>query len=119
MSPSSGENTNSSEPVCGSQTQPFSQVIYPPPAFAYEVDDEEAEGVWGYLVPIDGKSSKFGTLVLKQRETCMASDTSHVKEGSAVSRGKYKEQEKAIEKKKERKSPSRGYLLGRHPECGE
>jgi serine/threonine-protein kinase Chk2 len=83
------------------------------------VDNEESEGVWGYLVPIDAKSAKFGTLVLKQRETCMQSDPDKGKERSPVPREKYKEQENAIEKKKETNSPSRGYLLGRHPECGE
>ncbi|KAG9619954.1 hypothetical protein KCU98_g20734, partial [Aureobasidium melanogenum] len=34
-----------------SDTQPYSQFL-PPPPISYEVEDEEAEGVWGYLVPL-------------------------------------------------------------------
>ena len=113
------QENNGSSPYSGSQTQPFSQVIYPPLTFAYEVEDEEAEGVWGYLIPIDGKSAGYGTLVMKDREVCMAGDSERVKEGVVVSPKKYADEEKAIENGKEAKSPSRGYLIGRHPECGK
>jgi serine/threonine-protein kinase CHEK2 len=119
MSPTYHDNSSSSQAAAGSQTQPFSQVIFPPPPIAYEVEDEEAEGVWGYLIPVDGKSSSYGTLVMKDRETCMTAQGDRVKESSVVDPDKYKNQENDLEKKKETKSPSRGYLIGRHPECGE
>jgi serine/threonine-protein kinase Chk2 len=119
--PPNQDNNGSSQAYSGSQTQPFSQVIYPPLTFAYEVEDEEAEGVWGYLIPIDGKSAGFGTLVMKDREVCMTPNGDRVKDGAVVSPKKYVDQEKDIEKEKEKetKSPSRGYLIGRHPECGK
>jgi len=53
-----------------SDTQPFSQFVYPPQALSYEVQDEEGEGVWGYLVPLDSKSGD--TLVLRKRSACPA-----------------------------------------------
>ena len=53
-----------------SDTQPFSQFIYPPKGFSHDVEDEEAEGVWGYLIPLD---KRFGdTLVLRKRNACPA-----------------------------------------------
>lgn len=77
-------------------TQALSQFVYPPRAFADEVDDESAEGVWGYLLPLDDNVSE--PFVLKKRDNCAERD---------------------------RKSKSRngqapgGYLIGRHPECGK
>jgi serine/threonine-protein kinase CHEK2 len=118
-SPSNPENNGSPQAYSGSQTQPFSQVIYPPPAFAYEVEDEEAEGVWGYLIPIDAKSGGYGTLTMKDRDTCIAKNGEACNEGTVASPKKCEEQEKDDENKKEQKLPSRGYLIGRHPECGK
>jgi len=89
-----------------SQTQPFSQVIYPPPTISYEVDDEETDDVWGYLVPVDAASDKYGILVLKERQSCEKDDSSAV--GDSYDSGAKKES-----------AHSRGYLVGRHPECGE
>lgn len=67
-----------------------------PRALADEVENENAEGVWGYLMPLDDKvDSPF---VLKKREGCAADDSSKQKSG--------------------KKAPS-GYLVGRHPECGQ
>jgi serine/threonine-protein kinase Chk2 len=85
------------------------------------VEDEEKEGVWGYLVPIDAKSSKYGALVLRDRASCTPDDnTDRIRETSVVPKGEYFDQEKAIEKSKtEDKKPSKGYLVGRHPECGK
>src|SRR5436190_8678185 len=49
-------------------TQALSQFVYPPRALADDVEDEAAEGVWGYLIPLD---ARFGNaLVLKRRENC-------------------------------------------------
>jgi serine/threonine-protein kinase Chk2 len=119
MSPNHNDGSPS-QPPAGSQTQPFSQMIYPPPPFAYEVDDEEAEGVWGYLVPIDGKSNKFGTLVLRERQTCAPKSQSSSNGKSSSSKpGKSTASDKNGDKSKENSSPSKGYLIGRHPECGK
>ncbi|KAJ5157581.1 DNA damage response protein kinase DUN1 [Penicillium canariense] len=62
-----------------------------------EVDDESAEGVWGYLIPLDDSVS--GAFVLKQRDGCVKSDTKPQtsKQGNGRAPG--------------------GYLVGRHPEC--
>lgn len=49
-------------------TQALSQFVYPPRAFADEVEDEAAEGVWGYLFRLDSKV--HDVLVLRRRENC-------------------------------------------------
>jgi serine/threonine-protein kinase Chk2 len=110
--------SNTSQPVSGSQTQPFSQLIFPPHSLAYEVDDEEKEGVWGYLIPVDGKSGKFGTLVLRERMACTSDDLERIKASGKVDKEEYVKQEQEFDKKKEQKNASQGYLIGRHPECG-
>ena len=90
-------------------------------AVADEEDDEIQEGVWGYLVPLD---PEYGDkpLVLKKRNACslpgsteMNTDKKAVdrKNKSATSR------DEAYERTKIGGSPSGGYLIGRHPECGE
>lgn len=83
-------------------TQPFSQFVYPPRAFADEVEDEAAEGVWGYLLPLNEKSGK--ALVLRKRDNCCAADGSTRKN---TKQGKNKPT-----------LPPGGYLIGRHRECG-
>ncbi|TKA67524.1 hypothetical protein B0A49_08249 [Cryomyces minteri] len=99
-------------------TQPFSQFVYPPAALSYEVADEEAEGVWGYLVPLDGKSGD--AMVLKRRSACpvpstMTNQTDGV---SRVDKKEYRKQEESYEKEKSVNGiPAGGYLIGRHPEC--
>jgi serine/threonine-protein kinase CHEK2 len=107
-----------------SDTQVFSQFVYPPNALANEVEDEEAEGVWGYLIPLD---NKFGdTLVLRKRTFCPAPEEPLEiirKVGSKSKKGKWKENlaknEDDYERNKQRKGfPASGYLIGRHPECG-
>ncbi|KAL1977675.1 hypothetical protein VTN31DRAFT_534 [Thermomyces dupontii] len=82
-------------------TQPFSQFVYPPRAFADEVEDEAAEGVWGYLLPLNEKSGK--ALVLRKRDNCCAADGSTRKN---TKQGKNKPT-----------LPPGGYLIGRHREC--
>ncbi|KAL8675344.1 MAG: hypothetical protein Q9168_000301 [Polycauliona sp. 1 TL-2023] len=104
-------------------TQPFSQFVYPPTAFSLTVEDEEEEGVWGYLVPID---SIFGsTLIMKKRTACPAPypEQSFGQGSESRSIGRcgnksYNEEEKDYEKtKREVGFPAGGYLMGRHPEC--
>ncbi|KAL8737652.1 MAG: hypothetical protein Q9181_001466 [Wetmoreana brouardii] len=106
-----------------SDTQPFSQFVYPPTAFPLDEDDEEAEGVWGYLVPID---SIFGnTLIMKKRTACPApypedsfgQGSGKRSKGHCGSRD-YVDEEKEYEKtKREAGFPAGGYIIGRHPEC--
>lgn len=105
-------------------TQAFSQFITPSKSISHEVDDEEAEGVWGYLVPLD---DVFGeTIVCRARAACPAPyPTSDFGKGTSK-RGKgqmgkinYADEEMSYEKDKRVLGfPSGGYLIGRHPECG-
>ncbi|KAA6415495.1 MAG: CAMK RAD53 kinase [Lasallia pustulata] len=106
-----------------SDTQAFSQFVYPPQALSNDVEDEEAEGVWGYLVPIDSKLGE--TLVLRKRPACPA-PFPHSDFGKGTkSRGKeldpeksYGEEEASYEQNKLTMGwPAGGYLIGRHIEC--
>ncbi|KAE8378245.1 serine/threonine protein kinase chk2 [Aspergillus bertholletiae] len=93
-------------------TQAQSQFVYPPRAFADEVEDEAAEGVWGYLIPLDEKVRR--PLVLRRRDSCKshAHTKSKDKTGKAARR-----QDKLSETKQAKNHPPGGYLIGRHPEC--
>lgn len=104
-------------------TQAFSQFTLRP-GLSHEVEDEEAEGVWGYLVPVD---SVFGeTLVLKSRNQCPAPFPNDDFGKGSKRRGRgatrtmnYAKQEADYEAiKRARGFPAGGYLIGRHPECG-
>ncbi|KAI4196027.1 MAG: hypothetical protein LQ346_003324 [Caloplaca aetnensis] len=105
-----------------SDTQPFSQFVYPPTAFSLDVDDEEAEAVWGYLVPID---SIFGdTLILKKRTACPApfpADTfgqgSEIRAKGCSNRNLNDEEKEYEVTKRQLGFPAGGYIIGRHPEC--
>lgn len=97
-------------------TQPFSQFLTPAP-ISYEVEDEEAEGVWGYLVPVTGFTKP---LVLKKRAACPipASAVGNTDGRKRVSKKAYKQEEEHYEEQKSLKGiPAGGYLIGRHPEC--
>ncbi|KAF2265581.1 Pkinase-domain-containing protein [Lojkania enalia] len=101
-----------------SDTQPFSQFSYPPNNRAYAVDDEEGEGVWGYLVPLDHRSGD--TLILRQRSACPVPETEvgQTTGKESVSRDTYEKQEERYETKKQKNGiTAGGYLIGRHPEC--
>lgn len=87
-------------------TQALSQFVYPPRAFADEVEDEDAEGVWGYLMPLDDKVDR--AFVLKKRDGCAGrDDSSKEKSGKRI----------PARKPGNSRGPG-GYLIGRHPECG-
>ena len=99
-----------------SDTQPYSQFL-PPPPFSYEVEDEEAEGVWGYLVPFDGVNEP---LVLRKRAACPVpqSKAGLITGRQKVSKKHWQETEDEYEQEKSLKGiPAGGYLIGRHPEC--
>lgn len=87
-------------------TQALSQFLYPPRAFADEVGDENAEGVWGYLIPLDDKVDE--AFVLKTRDGCTGHD-----EATQDKSGR-----KASARKQGTSRAPGGYLIGRHPECG-
>ncbi|OJJ81110.1 CAMK family serine/threonine-protein kinase [Aspergillus glaucus CBS 516.65] len=96
-----------SEPLEDTQpedTQAFSQFVYPPRAFADEVEDEDAEGVWGYLIPLD--DTVHSALPLTKRDSCQgprnSGDKGHDKDSESEKKGSCR--------------PG-GYLIGRHPEC--
>ncbi|KAK3686998.1 serine/threonine protein kinase [Vermiconidia calcicola] len=99
-----------------SDTQPYSQFLAPPP-IAYEVEDEEAEGVWGYLVPVDGLNDP---LVLRDRAACPVPPSK-----LGIPSGRQKVSKKHFEKTEEEYEKEKringvvagGYLVGRHPEC--
>ena len=105
-------------------TQPFSQFVLPSQSLSRDVLDEEREGVWGYLLPVD---HNFGdTLVLRKRSACARPGPSGEfgRGGEARAKGEtalknYEEEEDKYEEAKQRGMPSGGYLIGRHPECGK
>ncbi|KAI5861805.1 Pkinase-domain-containing protein [Durotheca rogersii] len=105
-----------SSPPEDTQAFPTSQFVDANAALSNEVQDEEKEGVWGYLLPI---YSRYGgsCVVLKKRSTCpIADDVSGVlanPEAGATAL----EREESLERSKTKSVPSGGYLIGRHPEC--
>ncbi|EEP82938.1 hypothetical protein UREG_07803 [Uncinocarpus reesii 1704] len=90
-------------------TQAFSQNLSR--AFVTGVEDEAAEGVWGYLVPLD---NRFGdTLVLRKRDTCFSTPVC----GAAKNGTSRLKRRKGKEKATPRELNPSGYLIGRHSEC--
>jgi serine/threonine-protein kinase Chk2 len=101
-------------------TQALSQFVYPPRALADEVEDEAAEGVWGYLIPLD---ARFGSaLVLKKRDTCISPASQAINHRNGTSKTKRHRRNDTLGRAKEsitvQDSPG-GYLIGRHSECGK
>ncbi|CAD6447890.1 605b355b-7eb9-4601-908d-2328416a551f [Sclerotinia trifoliorum] len=87
------------------QTQELSQL---------SAEDEEEEGVWGYLMPLNHKYGNL--LVLRRRNACPLPD----KNSDFGNPGKDKDlnkEEDAYEATKFKGIASGGYLIGRHPEC--
>ena len=98
------------------QTQPYSQFLTPL-ALEYEVEDEEEEGVWGYMVPTDSRGGD--AMVLKSRSACPVPAMPSRQEKKKVPKDEYEKQERNFEQTKITGLASSGYLFGRHPECGE
>lgn len=94
-------------------TQAFSQFPNVPSTLSDEVGDETEEGVWGYLIPLDQKYGK--PLVLRKRNACLVPDRMDQDNKDAQK----EEEEEAYDQTKLKGSPSGGYLIGRHPECGK
>lgn len=113
--PSSRRNGGLSSPPA--DTQPYSQFLQPPPV-SYEVENEEEEGVWGYLVPTAGVEDP---LVLRKRAACPVSlgvEHQKLQTSKTSKKEEFLEQEEQYEDKKAINGvPAGGYLVGRHPEC--
>jgi serine/threonine-protein kinase CHEK2 len=107
-----------SSPPQDTQAYP-SQLIDPHGALSDEVEDEEKEGVWGYLLPLD---TRYGgrCLVMKKRGACPLPDTVGATTPEVPKKGRNVglKEEKRYEEKLTGGLPSGGYLIGRHPECG-
>ncbi|KAK5800789.1 hypothetical protein VI817_003001 [Penicillium citrinum] len=79
-------------------TQALSQLVYPPREYGSGTEDEDAEDVWGYLLPLDDKVDSV--LCLKTRDTPEANKSIKGKDKSETGTRQHG-----------------GYLVGRHPEC--
>ncbi|KJR89751.1 serine/threonineeeee-protein kinase Chk2 [Sporothrix schenckii 1099-18] len=105
----SGDEAGSySSPPQDTQAMP-SQYIDPNAALSDEVKDEVKEGVWGYLLPL---GARYGSrsIVMKKRVGCEDSD-------SPSSSSKKKGGKKGGASNGADHPSSKGYLVGRHPEC--
>lgn len=112
----SPSNSDSYQPLSSppGDTQAFSQFVYPPRAFADEVGDEAAEGVWGYLIPLDDKVKD--ALVLRKRDSC--EDDTNSSSKPIAKKGAASQAKNSSVKQQSSRRPG-GYLVGRHPECGK
>jgi len=81
-------------------TQALSQFVYPPREYGSGTEDENAEDVWGYLLPLDDKVDSV--LCLKTRDTPQTNNSIKGKDISETGTRQHG-----------------GYLVGRHPECGK
>ena len=88
-----------------------SQIIDQNTALSDEVKDEVKEGVWGYLLPL---GARYGnrSFVMKKRVGCEESSPL-ASSGAAKRKGK-----KGSKSNGSDQPSSKGYLIGRHPECG-
>lgn len=88
-----------------------------PAPVSYEVEDEESEGVWGYLIPALSFSD---VLPLRKRAACPVPETKTGKPTGRqkVSQTHWNDKEETYEQDKATNGvPAGGYLIGRHPEC--
>ena len=76
------------------------------------MENEAAEGVWGYLIPLNDKVKH--ALVLRKRDGCR-DRTNRAKHGKDTLR----QARDSKDKPNQSQGPPTGYLIGRHPECGE
>ncbi|XDG07184.1 hypothetical protein ABKA04_006799 [Annulohypoxylon sp. FPYF3050] len=89
-----------SSPLQDTQAFPTSQYVDGNAALSDEVEDEEKEGVWGYLFPLNTMYDESASTLVKKQSGARAL-----------------KQEESFEKSKVKGAPSGGYLIGRHPEC--
>ncbi|KAI1774054.1 Pkinase-domain-containing protein [Hypoxylon cercidicola] len=106
-----------SSPPQDTQAFPTSQFVDANAALSDEVEDEEKEGVWGYLFPLD-TSHGGRCVVLKKRSACpMPDDVAGILPKKQAGVATALKQEESFEKSKIKGIASGGYLIGRHPEC--
>ncbi|KAI1097650.1 Pkinase-domain-containing protein [Jackrogersella minutella] len=105
-----------SSPPQDTQAFPTSQYLDANAALSDEVEDEEKEGVWGYLFPLN-TTHGGRCVVLRKRSTCAKTDDAASVLSKKQSGGSALKQEESFEKSKIKGVPSGGYLIGRHPEC--
>ena len=110
--PSNSEPLHASSSPPG-DTQALSQFVCPPRAFADEVEDEVAEGVWGYLIPLDDKVRH--ALVLRKRGSC--EERTYTEPTTKARKGAPRKSTDSVHDQGHFQSPG-GYLIGRHHECG-
>ena len=102
-------------------TQILSQFVYPPRDLGEDIEDED-EGTWGFLIPVD---PNYGhRLKMMRRAFCPAPiKPLEINRDSTKSRkvsqpNELVNAEDEYEKEKANTGfPAGGYLLGRHPEC--
>lgn len=118
---SSGSGNNASGDEAGSYSSPPqdtqampSQYIDPNSALSDEVKDEVKEGVWGYLFPLGARYGNH-SIVMKKRVDC---DDDASSASSASTAAKKKGGKKGGKSNGFDAPSSKGYLIGRHPECG-
>lgn len=104
-------------------TQPVSQLADRHLDLPEDADEHPEEGVWGYLVPLD---AKYGDRpkVLKRRCACPPNDSIKTaadseKQDTVRETPDAIHEEEAYERTQIKGIASRGYLIGRHPECGK
>lgn len=93
--------------------------VDPNEPYSKEVKDETKEGVWGYLFPLN---TAYGgkCVVMRRRAACPLPDTvEDVVPKKKKGKKALIEEEQSFERNKVSGVPSGGYLIGRHPECGE
>ncbi|KAI9747074.1 MAG: hypothetical protein M1815_004667 [Lichina confinis] len=104
------------------ETQALSQFVFPPSDLSHEVADEEAEGVWGYLIPLNSGCGE--PLVLRNRAMCPVTPGAirpdKGKRQTRPSKGSTStpcKEVESFEAERAKGLPTGGYLVGRHPEC--
>jgi serine/threonine-protein kinase Chk2 len=116
--PSPSQRPKLASPI--GDTQPYSQFVNQKGGLIDD-EDEENEGIWGYLLPLNEKYGK--SLVLRKRTACPLPGGM---ENFGKDRGRrevneqknFEAEEEAYEDTKLKGIASGGYLIGRHPECG-
>ena len=100
-------------------TQPFSQFIYPPQDLADDLDEEDAEGTWGFLFPVNPEHGR--RLALRKRSSCPIPrpplQTSRPGVEIKAKKTLAKDEETYEKQEAEHGSPASGYLIGRNQEC--
>ncbi len=100
-------------------TQAFSQQDIDPNAPLVDGVDELKDGVWGYLLPLDTRFVR-APVVLKKKGACPLPTSSAETATTAKNGARGGRKTPGKEQGQKDCSPTAGgYIIGRHPECGE